>query len=79
MTEYQILGVVCHIRYDLSGADPAGEEWTAEYNTWCSPDSEIFKALQDGATSFDTLDKDFAMLENAPRFVGTEPRPMASK
>lgn len=79
LTEYQILGVVCHIRYDLAGADPAGEEWAAEYETWCSPDSEIFKALQDGATSFDTLDKDFSMLENAPRFVGTEPRPMASE
>jgi mono/diheme cytochrome c family protein len=77
LTEYQILGVVCHIRYDLSGADPDSEEWAAEYNTWCSPDSEIFTALQDGATSFDTVDKDFAMLENAPRFVGTEPRPMA--
>jgi len=79
LTEYQILGVVCHIRYDLAGADPAGEEWAAEYETWCSPESEIFKALQDGATSFDTLDKDFSMLENAPRFVGTEPRAMASE
>jgi mono/diheme cytochrome c family protein len=77
LTEYQILGVVCHIRYDLSGAESDSEEWAAEYNTWCSPDSEIFTALQNGATSFDTVDKDFAMLENAPRFVGTEPRAMA--
>jgi mono/diheme cytochrome c family protein len=77
LTEYQILGVVCHIRYDFAGADPNSEEWSAEYNMWCSPDSEIFKALQDKTTSFDTLHEDFAMMENAPRFVGTDARPSA--
>lgn len=79
LTEYQILGVVCHIRYDLAGADSQSEEWAAEYETWCSPDSEIFKALQDGATSFDTLAEDFSMLETPPRPVGTEPRASAGE
>jgi hypothetical protein len=54
LTEYEILGLVCHIRYDISGADPAGE-WAEEYEKWCSPESEIFAGLQDGSLSYDTL------------------------
>jgi len=64
LTEYQILAVVCHERYTLSGADPTSEEWAAEYEEWCGPESPKFAELQDGATSF-------AMLEG----VGVEPRP----
>ena len=79
LTEAEILAVVCHIRYDLSGADPTSDMWKAEYQTWCSPDSEIFKALETGATSFDTIEKDFAALPNKPGFVGTEPRPSIAK
>jgi len=79
MTEAEILGVVCHVRYDLSGADPTSEEWAAEYETWCSPESEIFKALESGSTSFDTVEKDFAMLENKPKAVGTSPRETVGK
>ncbi len=79
LSEAEILGVVCHIRYDFSGADPNSEQWGPEYETWCSPDSEIFKALEDGSTSFDTIADDFAMLTNPPRFVGTDPRPSATK
>lgn len=74
LSEAQILGVSCHIRYDLAGADPADEMWAEEYETWCSPESEIFKALESGSTSFDTIAKDFAMLETKPLAVGTEPR-----
>lgn len=74
LTEYEILGVVCHVRYDIAGADPASEEWAKEYETWCSPESEIFKALEGGTTSFDTIEKDFAMLAEKPRAVGTTPR-----
>ena len=79
LTEYQILGVVCHVRYDLAGADSASEEWASEYETWCSPESEIFAALEAGTTSFDTLADDFAMLEDAPNVVGTEPRETTAK
>jgi mono/diheme cytochrome c family protein len=74
LTEAEILSVVCHIRYDLSGADAASDMWKAEYETWCSPDSEIFKALEAGSTSFDTIEKDFSALESKPGAVGTEPR-----
>ncbi len=74
MTEAQILGVVCHVRYAISGTDPANEKWAAEYETWCSPTSEIFLALVNGTSSFETVDKDFSMLAPPPALVGIAPR-----
>lgn len=79
LTEYEILGVVCHIRYDLSGADPASEEWAAEWESWCSPDSPIYPALKSGSTTFDTLHEDMKTLMPAPNKVGTEPRETTAK
>jgi len=79
LTEAEILSVVCHVRYTTSGADPASEEWKEEYETWCSPESEIFKALEAGSSNFDTIEKDFAMLAAKPGAVGTEPRAAISK
>jgi mono/diheme cytochrome c family protein len=61
LTEAQILGVVCHERYAIGGTDPADEKWAAEYETWCSPESEIFLALEKGTSSFETIDKDFRL------------------
>ena len=79
LSEAEILGVVCHARYAFGGADPDSEEWKAEYETWCSPESEIFKALETGGTSFDTVAKDFASLDEAPHEVGTAPRETTAK
>ena len=53
------------------------EEWKKEFETWCSPESEIFLALENGSTSFDTIDKDFAMLPKPPHAVGTTARESA--
>jgi mono/diheme cytochrome c family protein len=64
LTDYQILAVVCHERYTISGADPTSDEWADEYEEWCGPEAAKFAELQSGSTSF-------AMLEG----VGTEPRP----
>lgn len=75
LTDYQILGVVCHARYAIAGADPRSEQWSSEYNTWCAENSEIFAALQSGTVNYDTLADSFAMLETPPRAVGTDPRP----
>jgi mono/diheme cytochrome c family protein len=50
LTEYEILGVVCHERYTLSGADPASEEYLEEYENWCSEESPVFIALEAGGT-----------------------------
>ena len=72
LTEAQILGVVCHIRFDISAADMGDEKWKTEYENWCSPESEIFKALEAGSSTFDSLDKDFTALNVLA--VGTEPR-----
>ena len=79
LTEYEILGVVCHIRYDLAGAEPTDEAWAAEYEHWCSPESPIFKALQDGSSTFDSLADDFKDLMPAPLAVGTDPRANSTK
>lgn len=79
LTEAEILSVVCHVRYDISGADAKSEEWKTEFETWCSPDSEIFKGLEAGSTSFDTIEKDFSMLAAKPGAVGTEPRASIGK
>ena len=75
LTDYEVLGVVCHERYAIGGADPKSEQWSSEYATWCSPESEIYAALQAGAVDYDTLAESFAMLEVPPRAVGTEARP----
>jgi mono/diheme cytochrome c family protein len=51
LTDYEILGVICHIRYDISGADAQGE-WAQEWAEWCSEESEIFAGLEDGSLTF---------------------------
>ncbi|HUF97127.1 MAG TPA: hypothetical protein VMM60_03285 [Ilumatobacter sp.] len=54
LTDYELLGVVCHERYTLGGVDPAGE-FVEEYEHWCSEESPIFEALEGGATTLLTL------------------------
>ena len=61
LTEVQILGVVCHERYEIGGADPTAE-YAEEYAKWCAPEAEMFLALEEGET-FDAIEG-----------VGTEPR-----
>lgn len=79
LTDAQILSVVCHERYTISGTDPHSEEWAPEFETWCSADSEIFKALEAGTSTFDSIEKDFAALAVKPGAVGTAPRASISK
>ena len=50
LTDYEILAVVCHERYTLGGADSGSEEFADEYEHWCSEESEVFEALEGGAT-----------------------------
>lgn len=52
LTPAQILAVVCHERYTLSGGDEASEEFA----TWCAADSAIFAELSSGAATFDSLE-----------------------
>ncbi len=79
LSESDILAVVCHVRYDLSGADLSIEKWKTEFETWCSPTSEVYKALEAGTSTFDSVEKDFADLPTKPGAIGTEPRASLSK
>lgn len=47
LTDEQILGVVCHERYDLGGGDATGAN-SAEFAQWCAEDSAIFADLEAG-------------------------------
>jgi hypothetical protein len=75
LTDAEILGVVCHERYEISGADPMSEEWKAEFDRWCAPGSEIFAGLEAGSVNFDNLAENYASMPEAPAHVGTDPRP----
>jgi mono/diheme cytochrome c family protein len=46
LTDAQILGVVCHERYDLGGASLT--DLATEFGQWCAEDSEIFADLEAG-------------------------------
>ena len=52
LTQYEILSVVCHERYTLSGADPTSEEYAEEYETWCSEESPVFAELEAGTYDY---------------------------
>ena len=47
LTDAEILGVVCHERYDLGGGDPG--DMATEFDEWCAEDSEIFERARQAA------------------------------
>jgi hypothetical protein len=53
----EILAAVCHERFTLGGADPAGDQ-ADEFEEWCSEESPIFSDLAAGGTLVD-LDQRF--------------------
>ncbi len=54
LTEVQILGVVCHERFTLAGADPTAE-YAEEYEKWCSPEAPAWVGLEDGSLTFENI------------------------
>ena len=52
LTDAQILAVVCHERYTLSGQAQDGDS-AEEFEHWCSEEAPIFAALESGATLAD--------------------------
>jgi hypothetical protein len=52
----ELLGVVCHERYTLGGADPAAD-FAEEYEKWCSEESEIFADLEAGGDVLTLADR----------------------
>lgn len=75
LTDDEILGVVCHERYTIGGADPDSEEYLEEYETWCAEAAPAFAALEAGtplAELADGLtDADGASIEIIP--IGDAP------
>ncbi|MDQ3737730.1 MAG: hypothetical protein M3337_01000 [Actinomycetota bacterium] len=78
LTDAEILAVVCHERYTLSGgADPTDEAYTEEFENWCSDESPVFEALEGGEATFADLadagivDAEGNQIEMIP--VGEEP------
>jgi hypothetical protein len=49
LTDAEILGVVCHERYALGGADEGGD-FAEEFEKWCSEESELFAELEAAGT-----------------------------
>ena len=71
LTEAQILAVICHERYTLSGADGAGD-FLEEYERWCSPEAPAYEGLQDGTFTFENIADELD--GSAP--IGIEPAPV---
>jgi mono/diheme cytochrome c family protein len=70
LSQLEILEVACYIRYDLSGADAAGD-YATEYEKWCSPEAPVFKGFEDGSYTFDTEELGIGTV--ARPMVGTPP------
>jgi mono/diheme cytochrome c family protein len=68
LTDEEILGVICHERYTLGGADEA--DLAEEFETWCSEESAIFADLEAGG-DMRTLEERFDDI----MAIGTEPVP----
>jgi mono/diheme cytochrome c family protein len=66
LTDDEILAVVCHERYTLGGADPAGDEYIEEFETWCAEESPMFAALESGTTLAELADAGVTDAEGAP-------------
>jgi mono/diheme cytochrome c family protein len=68
LTDAQILAVVCHERYTLSGADET-TAYAEEYEKWCSPESPAWEGLETGELTFANIADE---LEDTIA-IGTEP------
>jgi mono/diheme cytochrome c family protein len=47
LTDYELLGVVCHERFVLGGAE-SDEAFDEEFEKWCSEESALYQALESG-------------------------------
>jgi mono/diheme cytochrome c family protein len=70
LTDAELLGVVCHERYTLGGADET-DAFAEEFEQWCSEESEIFAGLEAGDVTLPTLQDSVEGI--IP--IGTEPAP----
>lgn len=54
LTDAEILGVICHERFTLGGADPTADD-AEEYEKWCSPEAPAWVGLEDGSLTFENI------------------------
>lgn len=73
LTDAEILAAVCDERYNLGGGDQASEEFTL----WCSPESEIYLALEGGTATFENVHEVFA--DKGVIEIGATPLPGVSE
>ena len=76
LTDDEILGVVCHERYTLGGADPVSDEYVEEFETWCAEESPMFAALESGTTLGELADAGVTTADGSPISIipiGEEP------
>ncbi len=67
LSDAEILAAVCDVRYALGG----GSQESEEFALWCSPESEIYLALEDGSATFENLHEVFA--EKGVMEIGSTP------
>lgn len=74
LTDYEILGVVCHERYSLGGASEIAD-FDAEFEKWCSEESELYDAVEGGESllTLETVDDSIIPIgQPAPGTSGRE-------
>ena len=72
LTDYELLGVVCHERYVLGGASEV-EEYDGEFETWCSEESPLYEALEGGESLLTLEEVDDTIIP-----IGPGPAPAGS-
>jgi hypothetical protein len=53
LSDAEILGVVCEVRYTFGGPDTSEDPWATEFEHWCSEESPIYAALEAGTPMAD--------------------------
>ena len=83
LTDAEILGVVCHERFAFNGPDITEDELAAEeFENWCSEESPIFAAVEEGTPLAELDTTEIVDAEGVPikiLDIGTEPAPGSAK
>lgn len=83
LTDAELLGVVCHERYEFNGPDITEDEAAAvEFENWCAEESPIFEALESGVALADLSDEEILDAEGEPikiLDIGDAPAPGSPK
>jgi len=54
LTASEIIAVVCYERYGLAGADPASEQYSQEYETWCADEAPVYVGVENAEYDIST-------------------------